>query len=105
MNRLKVQAAVLGSFMIVLALLPSPAAATDGDRDGIPDALELALAQRFFPTLNLHCGSFEGLAYGDRRQLYGHSVPGYPNSSNGKIPFTAEPYTRGNGHDCAEPFQ
>lgn len=104
-HRSIVRAAVLGLSMTVLALLPSPAAAvTDGDLDGIPDALELALAQRYFPTLNLHCGSFEGLAYGDRRQLYGHSVPGYPDSSIGKIPFTAHPFNPG-GSDCAEPYQ
>jgi hypothetical protein len=100
------QAVVLGISMMVLALPPSPAMAiTDGDLDGLPDALELALAQRFFPTLNLHCGGYEGLAYGDRRQLYGHSVPGYPNSSNGKIPFVARPFNPGSGSDCAEPFQ
>lgn len=105
MNRSILHAVVFGFFMMVLALLPSPAAATDGDMDGIPDTLELALAQRFFPTLNLHCGSFEGLAYGDRRQLYGHAVAGYTNSSNGKIPFFARPYSPGNGSDCAEPYQ
>lgn len=77
----------------------------DGDGDGIPDSLELALAQRFFPTLNLHCGTFEGLAYGDRRQLYGLSVPGYPDSSNGRLPFVAYPYNPNNGVDCTEPFQ
>lgn len=93
-------------FVMVLAPLPSEAATVaDGDLDGIPDSLELALAQRFFPTLNLHCGSFEGLAYGDRRQLYGHSVSGYTNSSNGKIPFVAHPYNPGSGADCAEPYQ
>ena len=91
--------------LMTLALLPLPAAAQDGDGDSIPDPLELALAQRFFPTLNLHCGSFEGMAYADRRQLYGHSVPGYPDSSAGKIPFVARPYNPGNGYDCAEPFQ
>lgn len=105
MNRSILQSTVLGFFILVLALLPNPARATDADLDTIPDALELALAQRFFPTLNLHCGSFEGLAYGDRRQLYGHSVPGYPNSSNGKIPFIAKFYNPGNGTDCAEPNQ
>lgn len=106
MNRSIAQSAVLGFFLMILALPPSPARAiTDGDLDGIPDALELALAQRFFPNLNLHCGSYEGLAYGDRRQLYGHAVSGYPNSSNGKIPFVAHPYNPGNGSDCAEPFQ
>ena len=95
----------IGFTLMVLALLASPAMAVDGDFDGIPDSLELALAQRFFPTLNLHCGSYEGLPYGDRRQLYGHSVPGYTNSSNGKIPFIAKPYNPGTGADCAEPFQ
>lgn len=105
MNRSITKFAVLGLSMIVPALLPATAAAADGDFDGIPDALELALAQRFFPTLNLHCGSYEGLAFGDRRQLYGHSVPGYPDSSSGKIPFVAHPYNPGNGSDCAEPFQ
>lgn len=90
--------------LTLLALLPIPAFAQDNDADGLPDPLELALAQRFFPTLNLHCGSFEGLPYADRRQLYGHSVPGYADSSNGKIPFLARPYSGGNGYDCAEPF-
>jgi hypothetical protein len=77
----------------------------DGDGDGIPDSLELALAQRFFPVLNLHCGTYEGLAYGDKRQLYGLDVPGYTNSKNGRLPFVAYPYNPGNGVDCDEPFQ
>ena len=76
----------------------------DDDGDGLPDSLELALAQYFFPILNLHCGTFEGLTYADRRQLYGHTVSGYTNSSNGRIPFVAYPYNPGNGK-CAEPFQ
>jgi len=76
----------------------------DGDGDGLPDSLELSLAQWFFPILNLHCGTYEGLAYADRRQLYGLDVPGYTNSSNGRLPFTAYPYNPGNGN-CAEPFQ
>ncbi len=76
----------------------------DGDGDGIPDSLEKSLAQQFFPILNLHCGTYEGLAYGDRRQLYGLTVSGYSNSSNGKIPFVAYPYNPGNGN-CAEPHQ
>ncbi len=106
MNRSVLQLTVLAVFMMALAVLPSPARAiTDADGDGIPDPLELALAQRFFPTLNLHCGSFEGLPFADRRQLYGHSVPGYTNSSNGKIPFVAKPFNPGNGVDCAEAFQ
>lgn len=76
----------------------------DGDQDGLPDSLELALAQHFFPILNLHCNTYEGLAAGDRRQLYGLSVPGYTNSSNGRIPFVARPYKPGNGN-CAETNQ
>lgn len=76
----------------------------DGDHDGLPDSLETALAQRFFPVLNLHCGTFEGLAYADRRQLYGLTVPGYSDSSRGRIPFVAHPYNPGNG-SCSEPFQ
>ncbi len=77
----------------------------DADGDGIPDSLELELAKRFFPVLNLHCGTYRGLAYADRRQLYGLSVPGYSDSSNGRIPFVAYPYNPGNGVDCTEPFQ
>jgi hypothetical protein len=76
----------------------------DGDRDGLPDSLETALAQRFFPVLNLHCGIFEGLANADRRQLYGLTVSGYSDSSRGRIPFVAHPYNPGNGN-CTEPFQ
>ncbi len=76
----------------------------DGDKDGLGDGLELALAQEFFPVLNLHCNTYEGLAAGDRRQLYGLTVPGFTNSANGRIPFTAHPYNPGNGN-CAEPFQ
>ena len=105
MNRSMLQTTAFGLFLSALALLPSPARAVDGDRDEIPDALELALAQRFFPTLNLHCGTYEGLPFADRRQLYGHSVAGYPNSSNGRIPFRARLYDAGSGADCAEPFQ
>jgi hypothetical protein len=79
---------------------------TDGDQDGLPDSLELALAQQYFPILNLHCGTYEGLAYGDRRQLYGHTVPGYTNSSNGRIPFVAHAYRPSAGSpNCPEPFQ
>jgi hypothetical protein len=77
----------------------------DGDLDGIPDSLELALAQQFFPVLNLHCGTFEGLELADRRQLYGLPVPGYSDSSNGRIPFVAHAYLPGNRADCAESFQ
>jgi hypothetical protein len=86
---------ILFSCMAVLALLPASAAAQDGDYDGIPDSLEVSLAQYFFPILNLHCGTFEGMAYADRRQLYGLTVSGYSNSSNGRIPFTAHPYSPG----------
>jgi len=78
---------------------------TDLDFDGVPDSLELALAQKFFPVLNLHCNTYEGLAFGDRRQLYGLTVSGYSNSSNGRIPFVAHPYNPGTGIDCPEPFQ
>lgn len=91
--------------MAVLALLPSPAAAQDGDYDGLPDSLELSLAQYFFPILNLHCGTYEGLAYGDRRQLYGLTVSGYSDSSNGRIPFTAHPYSPNDGYNCTEAMQ
>ena len=76
----------------------------DGDGDGIPDELERNLAEYYFPVLNLHCGRYEGLDFADRRQLYAHAVPGYSNSSNGRIPFVAYPYNPNNGH-CAEPFQ
>lgn len=80
-------------------------AAPDDDRDGLPDSLELSLAQQYFPVLNLHCGTYEGLAYGDRRQLYGLSVPGYSDSSNGRLPFVAHFYNPRNGTDCAQPYQ
>ena len=76
----------------------------DADRDGLPDSLENSLAQQFFPDLNLHCGTFEGLEFADRRQLYGHTVPGYTNSSNGRMPFVVHPYNPGNGN-CKEPYQ
>jgi hypothetical protein len=105
MHRSILQAVILGCSLLALSLLPRPAmAVTDADFDGIPDSLELALAQRFFPTLNLHCGSYEGLPFADRRQLYGHTVDGYPNSSNGKIPFVVRPFSPGTGSDCNEPF-
>ena len=79
--------------------------AGDGDLDGIPDSLELALAQQFFPILNLHCGTYEGLEFADRRQLYGLAVPGYSDSSNGRLPFVAHPYLPGGRADCAESYQ
>ncbi len=79
--------------------------AGDGDLDGIPDSLELALAQQFFPILNLHCGTYEGLEFADRRQLYGLAVPGYSDSSNGRLPFVAHPYPPGGRADCAESYQ
>lgn len=104
-RRWNLPSAILGLSITVTALLPSSATAQDGDFDGLPDSLELSLAQWFFPILNLHCGSYDGLAYGDRRQLYGLTVSGYTNSSNGRIPFVAHPYNPGNGNDCAEPFQ
>lgn len=87
------------------ALLPGTAAAQDGDLDGLPDSLELALARYYFPILNLHCGTYEGFAYADRRQLYGLTVSGYTNSSNGRIPFVAHPYTPNDGWNCTEPYQ
>ncbi|MDX1999035.1 MAG: hypothetical protein SF066_15065 [Thermoanaerobaculia bacterium] len=93
--------------LLCLAVFPgvAPVAALDGDADGIPDELELALAQRFFPLLNLHCGTYEGVVLGDRRQLYGHDVPGYSNASNGRLPFVVRPYSPGIGTDCSEPFE
>lgn len=96
--------AVLG-FALAALVAPIPARAQDGDFDGLADSLELGLAQWYFPILNLHCGSYEGLAYADRRQLYGLDVPGYTNSSNGRIPFVAHPYNPGTGDDCTEPLQ
>ena len=33
--------------------------------------------------------TYEGLAYADRRQLYGLTVSGYTNAANGRIPFVA----------------
>jgi hypothetical protein len=91
--------------LAVVALLATPAAAQDGDSDGLPDSLELSLAQEYFPILNLHCGSFDGLNKADPRQLYGLTVPGYTNSSNGRIPFIAHPYSPGDGWNCTEPMQ
>lgn len=44
------------------------------------------------------------MAYADRRQLYGLTVSGYSNSSNGKIPFVAHPYYPGGGN-CPEAYQ
>jgi hypothetical protein len=91
--------------LAILALLPTSAAAQDGDYDGLPDSLELSLARYYFPVLNLHCGSYEGTAYGDKRQLYGLTVSGYTNSSNGRIPFTARPFTPNDGWNCTEDRQ
>jgi hypothetical protein len=96
---------ILALSIAALALLPGAAAAQDGDYDGLPDSLELSLAKIYFPTLNLHCGTFEGMAYADRRQLYGLTVSGYSNSSNGRIPFMAHPYTPNDGYNCTEPYQ
>lgn len=43
----------------------------DADLDGIPDALERALAAKFYPELNMHCATFEGYAGGSKDQYYG----------------------------------
>ncbi|MBN1410296.1 MAG: hypothetical protein JW969_05590 [Spirochaetales bacterium] len=65
---------------------------TDMDSDGIPDILEMDLAKKYFPQLNIFWGKYGGLEHGDRRQLYGHSVPGYPDSSAGTLPIYARKY-------------
>lgn len=41
----------------------------------------------------------------DPRQLCGLTVPGYTNSSNGRIPFIAHPYSPGDGYNCTEAMQ
>jgi hypothetical protein len=104
-QRRYVRTAIFLACMAVLAFLPTSAAAQDADYDGLPDSLELSLARYYFPILNLHCGSYEGMAYADRRQLYGLTVSGYTNSSNGRIPFTARPYTPNDGWNCTEDRQ
>jgi hypothetical protein len=93
-------------FSLALPLLSSrPAAAQDLDADGLPDAFETALAQHFFPILNLHCGTYRSMPLADKRQLYGLDVPGYTNSSAGRLPFVAHPYGTGSTGDCGEANQ
>lgn len=49
----------------------SHATRNDADLDGLPDALERALARRFAPTLHLRNSSYNGSLQGDLGQLYG----------------------------------
>jgi hypothetical protein len=45
-------------------------AMADADLDSVPDALELELARRYFPTLRLRTSSINGSPQGDWGQLY-----------------------------------
>lgn len=46
----------------------------DADLDGLPDQLELDLAKKFYPILNMHCGTYRGWTYGSKGQFYGSNV-------------------------------
>ena len=48
-------------FLAALAVLPAQALAQDDDRDGLPDALEQALLERFLPTFVLSADECDGL--------------------------------------------
>ena len=65
--------------------------AGDGDIDGIPDALELALARRFAPTLRMRASAFNGEPEGDPGELY--SVGTRMGGTNANWPFTVRPVT------------
>ena len=47
--------------LAALAVVPAPALAQDDDRDGLPDALEQALLERFLPTFVLSADECDGL--------------------------------------------
>jgi len=47
--------------LAALAVIPAPALAQDDDRDGLPDALEQAVLERFLPTFVLSADECDGL--------------------------------------------
>ncbi len=61
--------------------------ANDADLDGVPDALENALARRFAPTMHLLTSSFRGEPSGDWGELYDGST------YSGNWPFIVRPVT------------
>lgn len=52
----------------------SGSARGDVDMDGLPDTLETELAKKFYPNLNMHCGSYRGWSNGSKGQYYGSNV-------------------------------
>ena len=62
---------------------------TDWDGDYLDDGFETILAQKFFPVMNMHCGTYRGTPNGSLGQFYGSGI-GYAKS--GKLPFTAHIY-------------
>ncbi|MBX2796540.1 MAG: hypothetical protein KTR31_02690 [Myxococcales bacterium] len=56
---------------LLALVLVSRVFAGDADEDGLDDGLEDALAHRFFPDLNMHAGTFKGVAHGSYGQFYG----------------------------------
>jgi hypothetical protein len=63
----------------------------------LPVREEYELAAKFFPRMNMHCGSFAGIANGSQGQFYGTSVGV---AENALLPFTAHIYTDSRLNPC-----
>lgn len=85
------------------------ATTNDKDLDGVPDALELELARKFYPNLSIRHDSPSGApsTHNDWQQFYGNtSSPLFSGNPNVQLPFTVHPYNPGaDSQMCPEPFQ
>jgi hypothetical protein len=80
---------MIGMLSFANSALAQQMSGTDWDQDYIDDGFEQTLAIKYFPNMNMHCGSYEGTSHGSQGQFYGTNV-GY--ATSGKLPFTAHIY-------------